>query len=443
MDAAIGTHLAAGRHARAFDLIVPEFRDRVFRLSVFDPQGPGRRRGRDAGDASCGSGRRLPGFDGRAALGTWIYAIARNTCLMELRKRRPTVSFDDPDSHEAQQAAASIATGPADDPERDNLLRLLETLPANQQQAVRLFYLEDRSYDAVAEALDMPLGTVKNLLFRARKRLMELARPEEVHGRMNNRNPLRALCEDSSSTSRISSTVHWRRNARAPAASPGRLPAVPALARGTRGHRRGAGTAHCRAATVSPDFDAGLQARIRELDAVKRLAGDRCTHRPPSANTNACWPSLQGWGWRAVLNGTAAASVVAGALFALRCTRARHRCNRMGTRDLAGLCPVLTLSAVATLGVAFAAVTLSLAAPPLALGARDRAAAVCGEHRSTTLRRGGSSRTCRARRRSGSPPAPRATSCVTGADVAGADANLGAVVQHERADTGEHGCRAR
>ena len=53
-------------------------------------------------------------------------------------------------------------------------------LPANQQQAVRLFYLEDRSYDAVAEALGMPLGTVKNLLFRARKRLMELARPEEV-----------------------------------------------------------------------------------------------------------------------------------------------------------------------------------------------------------------------------------------------------------------------
>ncbi len=45
---------------------------------------------------------------------------------------------------------------------------------------MRLFYLEDRSYDAVAEALGMPLGTVKNLLFRARKRLMELARPEEV-----------------------------------------------------------------------------------------------------------------------------------------------------------------------------------------------------------------------------------------------------------------------
>jgi RNA polymerase sigma-70 factor, ECF subfamily len=156
MDAAIEAHLAAGRYARAFDLIVPEFRDRVFRLAFSILK------------------------ERAAAEDTWIYAITRNTCLMELRKRRPTVSFDDPDSLEAQHAATSIATGPAGDPERDNLLRLLETLPANQQQAVRLFYLEDRSYDAVAAALGMPLGTVKNLLFRARKRLMELARPSEV-----------------------------------------------------------------------------------------------------------------------------------------------------------------------------------------------------------------------------------------------------------------------
>jgi RNA polymerase sigma-70 factor (ECF subfamily) len=90
------------------------------------------------------------------------------------------VSFDDPDSDEAYRAAISIATGPTEDPERDNLLRMVDALPGTQQQAVRLFYLEDRSYEAVAEQLGMPLGTVKNLLHRARKRLMELARPSEV-----------------------------------------------------------------------------------------------------------------------------------------------------------------------------------------------------------------------------------------------------------------------
>ncbi len=179
MDAGIEEHLAAGRHARAFDLVVPAFQDRVFRLAYTILKD--RAAAEDAAQETfVRVWKALPGFDGRAQLGTWIYAIARNTCLMELRRRRPTVSFDDPDSAEAQHAAAAIATGPAEDPELDNLLRLVDTLPRSQQEAVRLFYLEDRSYDAVAEQLDMPLGTVKNLLHRARKRLMELAQPAEV-----------------------------------------------------------------------------------------------------------------------------------------------------------------------------------------------------------------------------------------------------------------------
>jgi RNA polymerase sigma-70 factor (ECF subfamily) len=179
MDPGIDEHLAAGRHARAFDLLVPVYRDRVFRLACTFLRD--RAAAEDATQETLVRvWKALPGFDGRAQLGTWIYAIARNTCLMELRRRRPTVSFDDPDSAEAQHAAESIATGPAEDPERDNLLRLLDQLPRNQQDAVRLFYLEDRSYETVAEQLGMPLGTVKNLLHRARKRLMELARPDEV-----------------------------------------------------------------------------------------------------------------------------------------------------------------------------------------------------------------------------------------------------------------------
>jgi RNA polymerase sigma-70 factor (ECF subfamily) len=178
-EAGIAENMAAGRHARAFDLIVPAYRDKVFRLAYSILKE--RTAAEDAAqEALVRVWKALPGFDGRAALGTWIYAITRNTCLMELRRRRPTVSFDDPDSAEAAQAAARIATGPAEDPERDNLLRLLDTLPRNQQEAVRLFYLEDRSYEAVAERLAMPLGTVKNLLHRARKRLMELADPAEV-----------------------------------------------------------------------------------------------------------------------------------------------------------------------------------------------------------------------------------------------------------------------
>ena len=177
MDAGIEQLLADGRHARAFDLIVPAFRDRVFRLAYSILKD--RAAAEDAAQETLVRvWKALPGFDGRAALGTWIHAITRNTCLMEIRRRRPTVSLDDPDADEAQQAAAAASVGPGADPERDNLLRMVETLPRNQQEAVRLFYHEDRSYEAVAEALGMPLGTVKNLLHRARKKLMELAQPD-------------------------------------------------------------------------------------------------------------------------------------------------------------------------------------------------------------------------------------------------------------------------
>ena len=179
MDPEIEQHLAAGRHDRAFDLVVGAYKDRVFRLALSILKE--RAAAEDAAQETfVRVWRALPRFDGRAALGTWIYAITRNTCLMDLRRRRPTVSLDDPDSQDAHQASVAIASGPAADPERDNLLRLLAQLPSNQQEAVRLFYLEDRSYEAVAESLGMPLGTVKNLLHRARKRLVELARPEEV-----------------------------------------------------------------------------------------------------------------------------------------------------------------------------------------------------------------------------------------------------------------------
>ena len=179
MDQDIEQHLAAGRHDRAFDLVVGVYKERVFRLALSILRE--RAAAEDAAQETfVRVWKALPRFDGRAALGTWIFAIARNTCLMELRRRRPTVSLDDPDSPDAQHAASQIASGPALDPERDNLLRLVGQLPRNQQEAVRLFYMEERSYEAVAESLGMPLGTVKNLLHRARKRLIELARPEEV-----------------------------------------------------------------------------------------------------------------------------------------------------------------------------------------------------------------------------------------------------------------------
>jgi RNA polymerase sigma-70 factor (ECF subfamily) len=116
----------------------------------------------------------LPGFAGQSALSTWVYAITKNGCLSELRKKRPQVSIDDDDEYNAE--VAGLASSDADDSATVSVGQLLDQLPERYRQAVTLFYMEDRSYEQTAESLGLPLGTVKALLHRARKRLIELTR---------------------------------------------------------------------------------------------------------------------------------------------------------------------------------------------------------------------------------------------------------------------------
>ena len=83
MDPQIEQHLAAGQHDRAFDLVVGAYKDRVFRLAVSILRE--RAAAEDAAQETfVRVWKALPRFDGRAALGTWIHAITRNTCPMEL-----------------------------------------------------------------------------------------------------------------------------------------------------------------------------------------------------------------------------------------------------------------------------------------------------------------------------------------------------------------------
>jgi RNA polymerase sigma-70 factor (ECF subfamily) len=129
----------------------------------------------------------LPKFDGRAAISTWLYTIARNTCLSALTRERRMVPLedfaeaadDDGDpmifgTAQAGQESAGQAAAEYD------VARLLERLPEPYRRVVVLFYLEDRSCEEVGELLSMPTGTVKALLHRGRKRLAALASDTEA-----------------------------------------------------------------------------------------------------------------------------------------------------------------------------------------------------------------------------------------------------------------------
>jgi len=107
--------------------------------------------------------RAFPGYDGRAAPSTWLYAIARNTCLSAVRRQsyRHTTSIDQvPEPQASLQESSGIDWD-----------RCLARLPELQRAVITLFYFEDRSIKDVAELLDLPEGTIKSHLHRARRAL--------------------------------------------------------------------------------------------------------------------------------------------------------------------------------------------------------------------------------------------------------------------------------
>jgi RNA polymerase sigma-70 factor, ECF subfamily len=129
----------------------------------------------------------LPKFDGRAALSTWLYTIARNTCLTAVARERRVVPLedfaeaadDDGDPMVFGRESAGAETAGQAAAEYD-VTKLLEQLPEPYRRVVVLFYLEDRSCEEVGGLLSMPTGTVKALLHRGRKKLAALAGDSEA-----------------------------------------------------------------------------------------------------------------------------------------------------------------------------------------------------------------------------------------------------------------------
>ena len=116
----------------------------------------------------------LGGYRGQSSVSTWIYTIARNTCLTAIGSagRKPTVSMEDPGVQRLAEKS-TVAARPLDS--GLDLDFLLSQLPENHRRVVTLFYMEEKSYEEVSHLLDLPMGTVKTYLHRARKQLATAA----------------------------------------------------------------------------------------------------------------------------------------------------------------------------------------------------------------------------------------------------------------------------
>jgi RNA polymerase sigma-70 factor (ECF subfamily) len=156
------------RYDRALERLMEQYQGKVYRMALVMLRDSARAEDVTQ-DVFVKLWRALPLYDGRAALGTWLYTIARNTCLSARRADayRRTAALDD--------TTEPIAT--AIEPITLTLEQCVSRLPDVQREVITLFYMQDRSVADVAAMLDLPEGTVKSHLHRARRALGEMLQP--------------------------------------------------------------------------------------------------------------------------------------------------------------------------------------------------------------------------------------------------------------------------
>jgi RNA polymerase sigma-70 factor (ECF subfamily) len=111
----------------------------------------------------------------------WLFRIARNAAIDEIRKRRlATVSLDAPMEFDDGAAPREVES-PGLDPQdsylglefADRVSAAIDELPDKYREPIVLRHAGDLSYEEIAEALELPIGTVKTRIFRARDALRQ------------------------------------------------------------------------------------------------------------------------------------------------------------------------------------------------------------------------------------------------------------------------------
>lgn len=177
-DVALVARARAG-DGQAFGALVERYQDRVFNtcLRICGSSA-------DAADltqsAFIKAFETLPGFESRSSFFTWLFRIAVNLALSHgRRRRRAALSLDAlgdaaGDVARPQREAADPARRLIDAELREQIEWALEQLDDEFRAAVVLKDVEDLDYAAIAEVLDVPIGTVKSRISRGRATLREL-----------------------------------------------------------------------------------------------------------------------------------------------------------------------------------------------------------------------------------------------------------------------------
>lgn len=133
--------------------------------------------------------RNLKQYSPKFAFSTWLFKIASNNCIDFLRKRRNnTVSIDRNEYDDSEKSYVMTLVSDGLNPEQA-IVREQEAmimrhkvslLKERYRRLVELRYFKEYSYEEIADELDLPLGTVKAQLFRARELLYKSLQNSEI-----------------------------------------------------------------------------------------------------------------------------------------------------------------------------------------------------------------------------------------------------------------------
>ena len=167
--------LAQAGDAKAFEALVVKYQRRIARHVA--------RYLRHSGDVEdvvqevfIRAHRGLTSFRGDSAFFSWLYRISTNTALSHLKRHRSDMQLGD-DAPEERAEAFEPGVSDAADPERtlmakqiaDTVQKALAKLQPDLAEALMLYEVEGKPYAEIAGMLDVPIGTVRTRIFRARE----------------------------------------------------------------------------------------------------------------------------------------------------------------------------------------------------------------------------------------------------------------------------------
>lgn len=115
--------------------------------------------------------QRINEFKGEeASFKTWLYTVARNITISELRKKQNSEIMLD-ESFSRTMIGGSVETEILRNEQIKLVRKAIEKLPEKQRQAIILREYEDKNYKEIAELMDSTVSSIKSMLYRARNAL--------------------------------------------------------------------------------------------------------------------------------------------------------------------------------------------------------------------------------------------------------------------------------